>query len=174
MAGIEDLFNLVRLHVERCMAQYSPQSRVGTVSSYDKKTHSVKVMLQPESRESNWIPIAVQHAGDGYGILIGPEIGDQMEISFHHNDPSTARATGRYHSEKDRPPQVESGEVLVKHKSGTSIFIDKDGNLRIEASGDMRIKAGGNMLINTGGDLHLNGGDDGKAPSPNYEGAPTS
>lgn len=175
MSGTEELMNIIRRECQRFMAQHSPQSRVGTVSSYDKKTHSAKVLLQPEGKESNWIPIAVQHAGDGFGIVIGPEIGDQVEVSFHQNDPSAARITGRYHSEKDRPPQVESGEMLIKHKSGSSIFFDKNGNVRIDAKGEFRLNSAGGAKLNTGSDLHLNGGDDSTAETPTYsEGEPTS
>ncbi len=174
MSDIESLHNIIRQQVQRAMAQWSPQSRVGTVSSYDKKTHSVKVMLQPENRESNWIPIAVQHTGNGFGILVGPKIGDQLEIGFHQNDPSTARVIGRYHSEKEKPPQVESGEMLLKHESGSTIFFDKNGNIRINAQGELRIKAGGGVKFNSGTNIDINSGDDDVAPSPTYDGGAVS
>ncbi len=139
----EELHNIVRLMVQRAMAQWSPQSRIGVVSSYDKKTHSVKVMLQPENKESNWIPISSMHVGNGFGMVIGPKIGDQLEIGFHQNDPSAARVIGRFHSEKDKAPEVESGEMLLKHESGSTIFFDKNGNIHIKSQGQLHINGSG-------------------------------
>ncbi len=143
MSDIEYLHNIVRREVMRALAQHSPQSRIGTVSSYDPEMHSVKVMLQPENKESNWIPIAVDHMGSGFGVVFAPEIGDQMEISFHQNDPSSARVTGRYHSEQDKPPRVESGEMLLKHKSGAQILFNKKGEIIIHTPR-------GKFLVNQG------------------------
>lgn len=177
MSGINQLLNQAQMRAARLMTQWAPQSRIGIVSSYDPDEHSVKVMLQPENKESNWIPIGVQHVGNNFGVMFAPEIGDQLEIGFHQNDPSVARVISRFHSDQQRPPRLEAGEMMLKHKSGTTFFIDKDGNVRMESKGNMRIKVDGNMQINTGGDLHLNGGDDNNAPVPPVgggEGAPTS
>lgn len=166
---MDDLHNIVRRMVLQTLAQFSPQSRVGTVSSYDPDTHSVKVLLQPEGKESNWIPIAVQHIGNGFGaIMCGPEIGDQMEVAFHQNDPTTARVIGRYHSDEDKPPRVESGEILIRDKHGNRVLMDKNKDMHVTArnvlnitakDSHVNIKAAGTLNLNSGGILRLNMGE---------------
>lgn len=136
------LTNLIRREVMRAMQQYA-RSRVGTVSSYDPEKHAVKVKMQPEGHETDWMPIGSHHIGNGFGVMVAPKVGEQVEIGFQEGDPESPRVIGRLFSKKDKPPRVEAGEVLVKHESGSSIFIDKSGNVHIKSSGQLHINGSG-------------------------------
>ena len=140
MIEIEHLLNIVRREAHRVVAQWA-RPRVGLVSAYDPEKHAVRVRLQPEDVETGWIPITEGHIGNGYGIAIGPNIGDQLEVQFQGSDPETARILGRLYSNEDRPPRVEAGEVLIRHQSGSRIFIDKNGVITIEGNETMKMKA---------------------------------
>lgn len=139
---LQEMLNLVRLEVYRVMKTYS-KNRVGTVTSYDPKTHMVKVAFQPRGNESGWIPVSAHHMGDGFGVMIGPAVGDQLEIGFQEGDPDTPRVIGRYHSDKDKPPQIKSGEILLKHKSGSTIMFKEDGTVHIKSHGGLFINGSG-------------------------------
>lgn len=107
----------------------------GTIvcTAYNPKTHSIKGMIQPHNIESGWVPLSVIHAGPGYGILVGPRVGDPkkldgqvFDLHFDGGDPDTLVATHRHFSTPEPPPEVQSGEVLVMQEGGSKVFFDKD------------------------------------------------
>lgn len=121
MSDYEDLLNLIRREVER--AQKGAHPRAGIIDSYDPKAHAVKVKMQPEGILSGWIPIATQNVGGGHGLMVGPEIGAQVVVGFLEGDVEAPFLMGRIFSDQERPPQVASGDVLIKHKDGHVITI---------------------------------------------------
>lgn len=122
------LVDIVRREVERHMNERY-NSRVGLVSSYDPKTHSIKVLIQPEGQETGWFAIGTQHIGNGWGILAGPQVNDQVEVDFMGGDFEKPRLKGRIHSDQDKPPEVQSGELLFKHEKAGQIYFDKNSNI---------------------------------------------
>ena len=104
-----ELRNFIHHEIERHLADRKSK-RVGLVTSYDPKTHSAKVKLQPSGQETGWIPIARQHMGNGWGLAIGltpgdgDTTGDQVEVTHHDGDLDAGRITGMYHSDQDQPP----------------------------------------------------------------------
>ncbi len=107
-------------------------------TSYNPKTHAIKGILVPHGVETGWIPIGVAHAGNGYGILVGPKAGDpqkldgdQFDVEFEFGDPNTPIARHRLFSTPDAPPEVQSGEILIQHDDGSKFFFAKDKSLTI-------------------------------------------
>lgn len=182
----EALLNLIRREIERFHADRFKPNRVGLVTSYDKKTYSVKVMFQPEETESGWIPLKTHHMGNDYGVLYGPtpgdgkKTGDQVEVSYQEGENDTGRVIARVHSDEDKPPQVEAGEMLLKHQNSGQIFFDKNQNITwtgangqtitTDKNGDTTVKgkngnlctvaSDGSCLLqdNHGGVVYLSGG----------------
>jgi phage baseplate assembly protein gpV len=130
-----ELANFIHHEIERHLAQNRDNKRMGLVTSYDPKTHMAKVMLGPSGHETPWLPIARQHMGNGWGIVIGLtpgdgiSTGDQVEVTYHGGDLDSGRITGMYHSDQDQPPQVQSGEILLQHQSGSKVYLDQNGNV---------------------------------------------
>jgi len=137
---MEELWNLVRREVGRAMAMRS-QPKVGVVTSYDPKTHAVKVLLQPgtseepDGHETGWIPITTGHVGSGFGDMAAPHLGDQVEVGFQEGDPEVPRIIGRLHSDEAQPPELAEGELLRRHKDGAELRQDKDGNIWMRQGG---------------------------------------
>ena len=134
--------NLIRREVMRAMQQYA-RPRVGVVTSYDPEQHAVKVQLQPEGHETDWIPIASHHIGNGFGVMVAPKVGEQVEVGFQEGDPESPRVMGRLFSDKDKPPKIEAGEVYLKHESGSCIYFDKNGTVHIKSNGPLQINGSG-------------------------------
>lgn len=128
------LRDFIHHEIERHLADRK-HKRVGLCTAYDPKTHSCKVKLKPSDQETGWRPIARQHMGNGWGIVIGltpgdgDTTGDQVEVTYHEGDQDAGRVTGMYHSDQDQPPQVASGEILIQHQSGSKVLLDKNGNV---------------------------------------------
>lgn len=92
--------------------------RHGLVTSYDPDTYLAKVTFQPEQQESGWLPIETGHIGNGFGIAIGltpgdgKKTGDQVIIRYQEGDIESGKIVQRVHSDQDKPPKVQSGEMV--------------------------------------------------------------
>lgn len=165
--------NLIYRSIERYWAsKYNP--RYGIVTSYDPDKHAAKIAFQPENQESGWIPIHAHHIGDGWGILVGLQIGDQVKLDHQESDFEVGSVVARVHSDEEKPPRVEAGEMLLKHQKAGQIFFDKNKNItwtgtsgqiiQTDSAGNvyLRDSAGGEVFI-SGGKVHL-GSKDASSP----------
>ena len=181
MSGISD--EEVDLYRRIAAESHGSRQFAGTLvtTSYDKKAHAIKGIVQPHGFESGWIPIGVVQTGGNSGAFYGPKVGDatkldgdQFEISYDNGDPNTIVARPRM-SKPDNPPVVESGEVLVQDTNGSSIHFkqdksivtthgvkggtqtwDKDGHLSVITKG-MKLSVdsgGGDMSFDAGSGSH--------------------
>lgn len=116
----DDLVNLIQREIGRALGSRA-HPRHGLCTSYDKKTHSVKVKYQPDGTESGWIPISSPAAGQAVSMVHGPtpgdgkETGDMAIIGFLDGDIENPVILGWQHSDKDPPPEVGSGETIMRH-----------------------------------------------------------
>lgn len=125
MQGPAYLLNLIRREIDRVM-NARPVQQFGLIKSYDHDTYSVKVELQPDGATTEFIPLPTIHIGNGYGVLIGPEIDDQVLVGFTDGDRSAPYIIARVHSDEQRAPKVEAGEILLMHKSKGYVKVDKN------------------------------------------------
>jgi hypothetical protein len=137
MSGHGDLENLILSTVERVLAGRRSE-RHALVTSYDPDKHLAKVTFMPEGQESGWLPIETGHIGDGFGIAIGltpgdgKKTGDQVIVRYQEGDFESGKIVQRVHSDKEKPPKVESGEMVFWHEKGAKFFFAKDGSLTIQ------------------------------------------
>lgn len=134
--------------------------RHGLVTSYDPEKYLAKVTFQPDGQESGWLPIETGHVGNGFGIAIGltpgsgssggqgsgqggqgsggqsggqqQDQGDQVIVRYQEGDIESGKIVQRVHSDQDKPPKVQSGEMVFWHKNGAKIFFSKDGSLTLQ------------------------------------------
>ncbi|MHC8295316.1 phage baseplate assembly protein V [Pseudomonas sp. LB3P58] len=130
MSAIGDLLNAQRQH----QSNGSTYPRKGTISSYDKDSYSVKVLIQPEDLETGWIQLDAHGVGNGWGVVVGPQIGDEVEVSFDNGDPNLGSVTGRYFNDTNTPPPVPSGETWIVHASGSLLKFHNDGSVELIAN----------------------------------------
>jgi hypothetical protein len=162
--------------------------RHGLVTSYDPKKYLAKVTYQPDGQESGWLPIETGHIGESYGILIGLQPGkggvndkgqggqsgpqqnnqgDQVIVRFQEGDFEGGKIVQRVHSDQDKPPEVQSGEMLFWAKfqksggpkpdsadggqggTGQQIYFKNDGSLTMTDGNGATIKCDGkgNVII---------------------------
>jgi hypothetical protein len=95
------------------------RERHGLVTSWDPDKHLAKVMFQPEQQESDWLPVEREHIGNNFGIAVGltpgdgKSTGDQVIVRYHSEDGDSGKITKVVHSDMDKPPKVESGEMVL-------------------------------------------------------------
>lgn len=124
-------------------------------TAYNPKTHAVKGILVPHGVETGWVPVGVTSAGNGFGILVGPKVGDsekldgdQFDVEFEFGDPNTPIARHRLFSTPDTPPEVQSGEIMIQHEKGHKLFFAQDGSVTLTHAA-----AGGNLTFDKDGNL---------------------
>lgn len=160
---MEGLLNLIRREIARAVKP--APSRAALIDSYDQKAHAVKVRFQPDDILSGWIPICTQNIGSDHGVLVGPEIGAQVIVGHLEGDVEAAFIQGRIYSDQERPPEVASGDILIKHKSGQKTLMSTDGSVTTTlADGTtMKLETGkattqlpdGTMVRLSGGKVYL-------------------
>lgn len=122
--------------------------RAGLVSSYDPASYAVKVKLQPppaegDAAETGWLPIKTQWAGSGFGLAIGPAIGDHAICVFLEGNIEAGVCLGFLFDDESRPPPVPSGEAWLVHSSGSFFKMLTDGTVHVK--GDTTID--GNLIV---------------------------
>jgi phage baseplate assembly protein V len=108
-------------------------SRSGTISGYDPGSHCVKVTIQPDGYDTGWIQLAAMGVGNGWGVLTGPQIGDEVCVTFDGGDPQLGKVTGRYFNDVRPPPAVPAGETWVLHESGSLLKFLNDGTVSLHS-----------------------------------------
>lgn len=136
---IHELFDYVRREAQNAVAM---REMKGTLlcTAYNPKTHAIKGILMPHEVETGWVPISVAGAGNGFGVLVGPKVGDAskaadgfdgdvFDVEFDGGDPNTPVAKLKHFSATQTPPEVQSGEILIKHEKGGSRLYAADGSI---------------------------------------------
>jgi phage baseplate assembly protein gpV len=153
MSYTERLTNLIYRCIDHAMSRYS-HPRVGTVTSYDPKTHSVKLARQPEGIETGFIPLGSHAIGNNWGIVSGAQIGDQFMMGFINGDVEVPFIMSRLFSDQETPPSVNSGELIIKHSSGSSIKLAQDGSVAHTSNTGLSFTTGSPTAFTGGGNLN--------------------
>jgi phage baseplate assembly protein V len=124
--------------------------------------------------------VAQLYAGDGYGAMWRPEVGDEVLVGFVHGDMRAPIVLGGLYNGVDKPvthPDSSTDQkvfvtkgghrivfddkastVTVATKSGTSITLDGDGkNVTISADAKITLRAKDIELTADGGDVTVSG-----------------
>lgn len=107
--------------------------RTGTITSYDPANGVVKVAIQPEGRETNWMPLDCPGVGNGWGVQIGPQIGDEVTVSFDSSDANLGKVICRHANSQNLPLPVPSGEIWMVHQSGALLKFNTDGTVSLHS-----------------------------------------
>jgi phage baseplate assembly protein gpV len=120
---------------------------LGLITSYDPEAYAAKVMLQPEETETGWLPISTPMAGNGWGVYFGPSIGDQCRVDFQEGDKEVGFITGFLASDADRPPVVQSGQIVMVVPHGLEIIGEVSITGSLDVSGNVTVGNGASGLF---------------------------
>ncbi|HWQ15201.1 MAG TPA: VgrG-related protein [Roseiflexaceae bacterium] len=152
--------------------QMTPGVVVGIVTNINDpdRLGRVKVTFPwlAERHESDWARVAAPGAGAQRGLLVLPEVDDEVLVAFEHGDLNRPYVIGGLWNGKDKPPAdaVKGGKVMERTlttRAGHRITLrDDDGAGQIEiktGAHTIRLedKGAGKLTIESGGDLELKG-----------------
>lgn len=126
------------------------QTRMGTVTAYNPETYCVKARVQPSGVETGWIPIKTHWVGNDWGMQAGPTVGDLVSISHQEGDVNAAVVLGGIYNNSDRPMAVPSGELWIKHKSGSFLKFLNNGDVSVHTARDLIVDAARDVVATVG------------------------
>ncbi|MBX9901258.1 MAG: phage baseplate assembly protein V [Burkholderiaceae bacterium] len=140
--------------------QGQAQTRIGIVTSFDQNTYSAKVLLQPENKETGWLPCTSAWTGNGWGLFCPPSSGDMVQVEFQEGGQSAGFIVGRFFNDIERPLQVPSGEWWLVHKQGAFIKLTNDAKLLVNSQVEidvttptLNITVAGNANLSVSGNI---------------------
>lgn len=77
--------------------------------------------------ESDWCRVAQPHAGNGYGAVFVPEVGDEVLVAFVHGDMRFPVVLGGLYNGADKPPTdrtASQDQKMVRTKHGHQVVLD--------------------------------------------------
>lgn len=122
-----------------------------------------------EQHESDWARVAASGAGAERGLMLVPELDDEVLVAFEQGDLNRPYVLGGLWNGKDKPPidAVRSGKVerrALKTRAGHSILLsDETGkaSITIETPGGQKIvlqdQGAGTLTIECGGSVEIKG-----------------
>jgi phage baseplate assembly protein gpV len=130
-------------------------TRCGLIDSYDENTYSVKVRLQPSNVLTGWIPIASCYVGDGWGLQVGPNIGDAVVLQAQEGGGDAAIVVGSMFNDVDRAMPVPSGEMWIRHKSGSFLKFKNNGDVELNTDNDLIATVGNDLSATVSGKARM-------------------
>lgn len=147
------LNNAQRADMLRLLADSRATVKIGLVTSY-ATSFNAKVEIQSEGTLTGWLPILPIMVGNGFGIYAAPSINDQAVVLHLEGDLESGMIVAFLPSDDEVPPIVESGEIFIGDKIGSSIVFTKDGNLTVTTNMDLDLTVAGDVNANVTGDLN--------------------
>jgi len=101
----------------------------GTVLKFDEKNYRARVRLA-SGTETDWLRVGTPLAGDGYGIFLPLQPGDEVVVFFPKGEPGEGFVGWRLWG-KDAPPAGKAKEIVIKHISGCVVKITESGSVEL-------------------------------------------
>ena len=145
----------------------------------------VRMNWQTDGMQTGWVRVMTPDGGSSKdvksnrGFVFIPEVGDQVLLGFRHGDPArpyvmgslfngtTGNGGGSNNSIKSLKTRSGISVILnddnksleIKDAGGSSIHLDGDGNILINAPKNIQLHAGNDMSLMVGHDLQVNVGN---------------
>lgn len=136
--SINSLLNIMRRQASTVVGNLA-QTKLGTISSYDPSTYTVKVLLIEGDNDNKplltgWLPVFSPWIGNNWGLFCPPTPGDLCEVHFQEGDLQNGYVGLRSFNDVEKPLPVASKEFWLVHESGSSIKLTNDGKININGN----------------------------------------
>jgi phage baseplate assembly protein V len=110
--------------------------------------------------ESDWCRVAQPYAGNGYGAVFVPEVGDEVLVAFVHGDMRFPIVLGGLYNGADKPPTHRTASLdqkMIRTKHGHQVVLDDSPGqeaIRIATAGGHELildDAGGTVTVSGSG-----------------------
>jgi len=110
--------------------------------------------------ESDWCRVVQPYAGNGYGAVFVPEVGDEVLVAFVHGDMRFPVVLGGLYNGVDKPPTHRTASLdqkMIRTKHGHQVVLDDSPGqeaIRITTAGGHELildDAGGTVAVTGNG-----------------------
>lgn len=118
-----------------------------------------------DTAESHWARVAMAGAGNERGLVVMPEVGDEVLVAFDHGDARLPYVIGGLYNGKDKLPvnPLDGGKVVKRtlvSRNGHRIELDDKDDVITIATGDGKQKImldqkGDKIVLETTGDVQV-------------------
>ena len=135
---------------------FGAQLVLGIVTNNDDPDNLGRVRVKypalGDDVEGTWARIASVSAGDARGLMMLPQVGEEVLVGFEHDDTTRPYVLGSLFNGVDVP-----GDDLTESEDG-SFAVLSDQKIVATSKQDMKLTSGGALTINvTGGDVTQKG-----------------
>jgi hypothetical protein len=134
------------------------------VASYDPKLHRVRCVI-PSMRDAanncvltSWMPLGSSWSGNGFGFQIAPvggataqnpTAGEPVVIQLVERAYGVAAVASMFFNQTSLAPfpELQPGEMGIKHKSGSTLQFTNDGNVALTAHQDLLATAQRDVIV---------------------------
>ena len=148
------LQNAIRMRAQGDAAT-APVARWGIVTG--AKGATVKVTIQPEGVQSDWLPLMSSTVGNGWGMVHIPPNGTQVLLLPDTGDHESYVVLGSTWNDQDAAPSAAQGEVWLVHSSGSFVKLTNDGKVSIQDQGGCSLTFQNNGTATLVGTLQVTG-----------------
>jgi phage baseplate assembly protein gpV len=92
------------------------------------------------------VPVATGHIG----LASIPNVGDLVLVQFIGGDLNAPVITGRLYNDTDKPPVSDTNQVVLDRLESVKIIMDGGTTIEIDKNGNVKIDAKGNVVLNDG------------------------
>jgi len=138
----------IRAEIARALRGLTPCA-IGTVEEIDLKAYQVRCRIATSGQLTNWLRIGTDQSGDGTGMLVAPNVGDEVLIQFLDWNAAGAGIVVRRLYGKDAPPALEAGQLHFVHESGTEVLVKKDGSIEVTGAAKSSTSAEGEVSVSS-------------------------
>lgn len=124
------MISVIRSEIAKALAGLVPCA-IGVIEEIDLKAYQVRCRLATSGQLTNWLRIGTDQSGDGTGMVVAPNVGDEVLIQFLDWNAAGAGIVVRRLYGKDAPPSLDADQLHFVHKSGTDILVKADGSVEV-------------------------------------------
>ena len=129
----------------------------------------VKFPTLADDVEGWWARVLSLNAGNQRGVLMMPQVGDEVVVGFEHGDATRPFVVGSLWNGKDKPTGMDAPEGTfelwsdekVHIKAKKDIVIETDASLKVKAKSDATVEVQGNASIDAKGNVTVKAGGTG-------------
>ena len=124
---------------------------VGLVEDNEDPGHEGRIKVRfpwlDDRTVSDWCRVCQPYAGNGYGVVLIPEVGDEVLLAFMHGDMAEPVVLGGLYNGTDQPPahkdHAQQDQKLWRTKAGHQVLLDDGSSTRQVAL----VTAGGHQVV---------------------------
>jgi uncharacterized protein involved in type VI secretion and phage assembly len=124
---------------------------IGVVTNNSDPEKQARVRIKypslDDSAEGWWARVAAINAGKERGVLMLPQVGDEVLIGFEHDDPNRPFVIGSLWNGKDTPGELEQTDGSFELRSKEKVEIKAEKDILVESKAKITTKAGAEILI---------------------------